>query len=83
MVRRIPGSRRLPDVATVSRTLDRQDKKAVTALRRLSRSLVLQRLHALSPARLTLDCDGSAPGSPHGRGRGGRVQHKEECDESR
>ena len=63
MVRRMLGLRRLPDVATVSRTLDGMDKTAVKELRTLSRSLVLQRLQALSPTRLTLDFDGSVLGT--------------------
>ena len=63
MVRRMLGLRRLPDVATVSRTLDGMDKTAVKELRALSRSLVLERLQALCPARLTLDFDGSVLGT--------------------
>jgi ABC-type ATPase with predicted acetyltransferase domain len=38
------GLKRLHDVATVSRTLDGMDKTAVKELRRLSRSMVLERL---------------------------------------
>ncbi len=38
------GLKRLPDVANVSRTLDGMDKTAVKELRRLSRSMVLERL---------------------------------------
>jgi hypothetical protein len=63
MLRRMLGLRRLPDVATVSRTLDGMDKTAVKELRALSRSLVLERLQALCPARLTLDFDGSVLGT--------------------
>lgn len=63
MVRRTLGLKRLPDVATVSRTLDGMDKSAVKHLRTLSRSLVLERLKALCPARLTLDFDGSVLGT--------------------
>ena len=54
MVKRSLGLKRLPDVATASRTLDGMDKTAVKELRTLSRSLVLERLAVLSPARLTL-----------------------------
>ena len=62
MVKRTLGLKHLPDVATVSRTLDGMNKTAVRELRRLSRSLVLERLkHA--PARLTLDFDGSVIGT--------------------
>lgn len=63
MVRRVLGLRRLPDVATVSRTLDGVDKQAVKATRALSRSIVLERLAELAPARLTLDFDGSVIGT--------------------
>jgi hypothetical protein len=63
MVRRVLGLKRLPDVATVSRTLDGVDKTAVKELRALSRSLVLERLKELAPARLTLDFDGSVLGT--------------------
>lgn len=63
MVRRLLGLKRLPDVATVSRTLDGVDKTAVKQLRALSRSLVLGRLKELCPARLTLDFDGSVLGT--------------------
>ena len=63
MVQRLLGLKRLPDVATVSRTLDGLDKTAVQEYRTLSRSLVLDRLQALVPARLTLDFDGSVLGT--------------------
>ena len=63
MVQRLLGLKRLPDVATVSRTLDGLDKTAVREYRTLSRSLVLDRLKALAPARLTLDFDGSVLGT--------------------
>jgi hypothetical protein len=63
MVQRMLGLRRLPDVATVSRALDGLDKTAVKELRRLMRSLVLERLQAIAPTRLTLDFDGSVLGT--------------------
>lgn len=63
LVRRVLGLRRLPDVATVSRTLDGVDKQAVKAQRTLSRSIVLERLAVLAPARVTLDFDGSVLGT--------------------
>jgi hypothetical protein len=59
MVRRLLGLERLPDVATVSRTLANLDDKSVTNLRRLSRQRVLDQLNRLRLARLTLDFDGS------------------------
>lgn len=63
MVQRLLGLKRLPDVATVSRTLDGLDKRAAREYRTLSRSVVLDRLVALAPARLTLDFDGSVLGT--------------------
>lgn len=59
MVRRLLGLERLPDVATVSRTLAGMDNRSVGKLRRLNRQQVLRRLSALSLARITLDFDGS------------------------
>jgi hypothetical protein len=59
MVRRLLGLQRLPDVATVSRTLAGMDARSVDRLRRLNRQQVLQRLGALNLARITLDFDGS------------------------
>jgi hypothetical protein len=59
MVRRLLGLERLPDVATVSRTLATLDDRSVTHLRRLSRQRVLDQLSRLRLARLTLDFDGS------------------------
>ena len=63
MVKRALGLKRLPDVATASRTLDGMDKTAVKELRRLSRSLVLERPKKHAPARLTLDFDGTVIGT--------------------
>jgi hypothetical protein len=59
MVRRLLGLERLPDVATVSRTLANLDDRSVTHLRRLSRQRVLEQLSRLRLARITLDFDGS------------------------
>jgi hypothetical protein len=59
MVRRLLGLERLPDVATVSRTLASLDDRSVTNLRRLSRQRVLEQLSRLGLARITLDFDGS------------------------
>lgn len=50
---------RLPDVATISRTLAAADTKSVVNLRGLVRELVLDRLAAVRLGRLTLDFDGS------------------------
>ncbi len=59
MVRRLLGLQRLPDVATVSRTLASLDDRSVSNLRRLTRQRVLERLSRLGLSRLTLDFDGS------------------------
>ena len=59
MVRRLLGITRLPDVATVSRTLAGMDARSVENLRQLNRQLVLERLSHLALARITLDFDGS------------------------
>ena len=59
MAKRILGPTRLPDVATISRTLSTLDEKAVVGYRAMSRNLVLDRLEAERLARVTLDFDGS------------------------
>jgi len=59
MVRRVLGLKRLPDVATLSRTLAGMDARSVAQLRRLNRRQVLDRLSRLNLARITLDFDGS------------------------
>jgi len=59
MVHRLLGLERLPDIATVSRTLAGLDATSVANLRRLVRQRVVAQLAALSPARITLDFDGS------------------------
>jgi hypothetical protein len=59
LVRRLLGVERLPDVATVSRTLAGMDETSVSQLRRLNRQRVLDQLTGLQLARITLDFDGS------------------------
>lgn len=59
LVCRMLGVTRLPDVATISRTLAAADAKSVANLRGLTRDLVLDRLDAERLARVTLDFDGS------------------------
>ena len=59
LVCRMLGVSRLPDVATISRTLGDADAKSVDNLRALLRELVLGRLAALRLARVTIDFDGS------------------------
>lgn len=59
LVCRTLGVTRLPDVATISRTLASADPLAVENLRELLRSLVLDRLGELRLNRVTIDFDGS------------------------
>ena len=59
MVHRLMGLKRLPDVATVSRTLAGLDDTSVANLRQLVRQRVLNQLGTLELARVTLDFDGS------------------------
>jgi hypothetical protein len=59
LVKRLLGVSRLPDVATVSRTLSGMDGRSVEQLREVNRQLVLDRLQSLGLARVTLDFDGS------------------------
>ncbi len=59
IVRRVLGLARLPDVATVSRSLVSMDADSVEQLRDLNRQLLLDRLGALGLARVTIDFDGS------------------------
>ena len=59
LVKRLLGLKRLPDVATISRTLKDADAKSVENLRRLLRAMIFERLKDLSLPRITLDFDGS------------------------
>ena len=59
MVARTLGLRRLPDVATVSRTLASCDVRSVAKLGRLVGELTLDRLTELGLSRVTLDFDGT------------------------
>ena len=59
MVHRLLGLKRLPNVATVSRTLAGLAEAGVANLRRLVRQRVLDQIGALGLARVTLDFDGS------------------------
>jgi len=59
LVTRLLGLRRLPDVATISRTLRRMAHTHVEQLRELVRDLVLSGLQRQRLTRLTLDFDGS------------------------
>lgn len=56
---RVLGVRKLPDVSTVSRTLQAATPACVDRVRSLSRRVVLDRLAKLGLSRVTLDFDGS------------------------
>lgn len=59
LLARVVGLRRLPDVATISRTLSAMDERSVAGLRATMRELVQERLAREELARLTVDFDGS------------------------
>jgi len=59
LVCRVLGLRSLPDVSTISRTLQDCSHEDVERSRRLLRRLVLERLQAEQLPRVTLDYDGS------------------------
>ena len=59
MVLRLLGLKRLPDVATVSRTLAGMDNQCVDNLRQFNRQRILARLGELGLPRITLDFDGT------------------------
>jgi hypothetical protein len=59
LVKRVVGLTRLPNVSTLSRRLAEFDDASVEKLRALLRTTVATRAIASSPARLTLDLDGS------------------------
>lgn len=59
MVLRLLGVSRVPDVATVSRTLAGMDPRSVEQVRTFSRQRVLEQVERLGLARVTLDFDGS------------------------
>ena len=59
LVLRVLGLRRIPDVSTVSRRLGQFDARSVDNLRELLRDIVGRRVCSASPARITLDFDGS------------------------
>ncbi len=63
LVCRLLGLTRLPDVATMSRTLANTDEKSVTALQDLMINRVVERIQLLHLARITLDFDGSVIGA--------------------
>jgi len=63
LVRRLLGLKRLPNVATISRTLANADDKSVDALQSLLVTMVLEQLISLNLTRITLDFDGSVIGT--------------------
>ena len=63
LVRRLLGLKRLPDVATISRTLSAMDSQSVEHLQQLQQALVLEHLSLLVLRRITLDFDGSDIGT--------------------
>jgi len=63
LILRLLGVTRLPDVATVSRTLSAMDSRSVDNLQQLLCDGVLNRLKSLALRRVTLDFDGSVIGT--------------------
>ena len=59
LVQRLLGLHRLPDVATICRTLAAMGRESVQKVRQLSSALVLDALRREGFSRLTLDFDGS------------------------
>ena len=59
MVLRLLGLRKMPDVSTVARALQRVDLRSVDALRSTMKDMVLERLKNSGIDRITLDFDGS------------------------
>ena len=59
LISRIIGVRKLPDVSTVSRTLEQIDPRGLINLKALSRKIVLDRLSTECCPRVTIDFDGS------------------------
>ena len=59
LVKRLLGLKRIPNAATLSRFLKDATAQSVGSLRRCLREMVLMRLRLISPARLTMDFDGS------------------------
>jgi hypothetical protein len=63
MVKRVLGLTKLPDVATISRSLSSMDGESTNNLQCFVSDMVLKRLKKLSLARVTLDFDGSVLGT--------------------
>ena len=63
MVRRLLNLKKLPDVATISRTLSDMDDESVSRYLTMASHVVLTRLSTQSLPRVTLDFDGSVIGT--------------------
>lgn len=63
MVKRLLNLKKLPDVATISRTLSDMDDESVSRYLAMASNLVLNRLRVQSLPRVTLDFDGSVIGT--------------------
>ena len=59
LVKRVLGLNRLPDVATISRTLKDADEKSILNLQAALRKIVTDRIRTSTLVRITLDFDGS------------------------
>jgi hypothetical protein len=59
LVKRVLGLNRVPDPATISRTLKDTDEASVQSLHGLLRDMIFERLKKLLLSRITLDFDGS------------------------
>lgn len=59
LVKRLLGLKVLPNVATISRTLQDADERSVLSLRRMLRQMVTDRIRSSLLFRITLDFDGS------------------------
>ena len=59
IVQRVLGLRRLPDVATVSRSMAMVDEHSIEEIRKLNVQLILQWLGKIGMGKITLDFDGS------------------------
>ena len=63
LVHRLVGLKKLPEVATIIRTLLGMDDQSVQQIQQLMSTLVLERLKAQNLRRITLDFDGSVIGT--------------------
>lgn len=63
MVKRLLNLKKLPDVATISRTLSDIDDESVSRYLTMASNVVLSRLRSQSLPRVTLDFDGSVIGT--------------------